>query len=107
MKFKVMTRKGHKPQLKELQIPVDSDLTAGLKDRQAKKEDHEEMKQRVLDIERRQEEEDYQGGWVSFALCIIIMNFAGRHSITEIYFRKVLYGLWQPFAKFIDKFVIN
>lgn len=62
MKFKVMTRKGHKQQLKELNIPLDSDLTTGLRNtRQAKTEDHEEMKQRVLDYERRQEEEAYQG----------------------------------------------
>jgi len=62
MKFKMMTRKGNKPQLKERNIPLDSDLTSGLKDtRQAKMEDHEEMKQKVLDMERRQEEEAYQG----------------------------------------------
>lgn len=62
MRFKVMTRKGNKQQLKELSIPLDSELTSGLKDtRQAKTEDHEEMKQKVLDIERRQEEEEYRG----------------------------------------------
>ena len=74
MKFKVMTRKGHKQQLKELNIPLVSDLTSGVRDtRQAKSEAYEEMKQKVLDYERRQEEEDYQGeedvylGFISLA----------------------------------------
>ena len=64
MKFKVMMRKGHKQQLKELSIPLDSDLTTGLKDTtqdKAKAEDFEEIKQKILESERRQEEEEYQG----------------------------------------------
>ena len=60
-----MTRRGHKQQLKELMIPVDSDLTLGLRDpqQQAKMVDYERVKQRTLDYERRQEEEDYLGVW--------------------------------------------
>lgn len=63
MKFKLMTKKGHKQQLKELSIPLDSDLTSGLKDTQQTKaeEDFEEIKQKILESERRQEEEEYQG----------------------------------------------
>ena len=64
MKFKLMTRKGHKQQLKELSIPLDSDLALGLKDnawQQAKMEDRQEIKQKILDCERRQEEEEYRG----------------------------------------------
>jgi hypothetical protein len=66
MKFKLMTRKGHKQQLKELNVPLDSDLASGLKDTQQTRaeEDFEEIKQKILESERRQEEEEYQGGWV-------------------------------------------
>ena len=71
MKFKVMTRKGNKQQLKELNIPLDSDLTLGLRDtRQAKTEDHEVMKRRVLEHEQRQEEEEYKGTVCMHVHCV-------------------------------------
>ena len=71
VKFKLMTKKGHKQQVKELNIPVDSDLTSGLKDsQQGKTEDFEEIKQKILDCERRQEEEDYQGVCVCVCVCV-------------------------------------
>ena len=60
-----MTRRGHKQQLKELKIPMDSELTLSLREsqQQAKIVNYEEVKQRTLDYERRQEEEDYHGRW--------------------------------------------
>jgi len=63
VKFKIMTRKGNKQQLKDLLIPEDSGLALGVKEghQQAKIEAYEEVKQRTLDYERRQEEEDFQG----------------------------------------------
>ena len=66
VKFKVMSRKGNKQQLKELMIPLESDLAVGVREvqQQAKMEAFEEVKQRTLDYERRQEEEDYQGWWL-------------------------------------------
>ena len=77
VKFKLMTRKGHKQQLKELSIPLDSDLTLGLKDnawQQAKMEDHQEIKQKILDCEQRQEEEEYRGLKGFCCLCVILIE---------------------------------
>ncbi len=69
MAFKLMTRKGHKQQLKELHIPLHSDLTSGLRDvRQAKLEEMKEMKEKVLGYERRQEEEAYQGTYIMWGV---------------------------------------
>ncbi len=49
-------------QLKELNIPVDSSLAAGLMDsNDARLDEHKQMKELVLNWERRQEEEAYQG----------------------------------------------
>ena len=74
MAFKVMTRKGHKQQLKELHIPLDSDLASGLRDvRQAKLEEMREMKEKVLGYERRQEEEAYQGTLVVVVVVVVVV----------------------------------
>lgn len=60
-KFTLVTKKGHKQQLKDLHIPIDSNLASGLRDtQQALKAEQLEMKKLVLTHERRQEEEDYQ-----------------------------------------------
>ena len=80
MAFKVMTRKGHKQHLKELHIPLDSDLTSGLRDtRQAKLEEMKEMKEKVLGYERRQEEEAYQGMWRLTGVCGCLPGYVGAY----------------------------
>jgi regulator of nonsense transcripts 2 len=58
-KFTLITKKGHKQHLKELNIPVESVLASSLEDtQQALKVEKEEMKRIVLNHKRRQEEED-------------------------------------------------
>ncbi len=56
-------------QLKELKIPVESGLTAGLMEgREARHDEHKQMKELVLNYERKQEEEAYQCEWGSYRL---------------------------------------
>ncbi len=56
-------------QLKGLNIPIESGLTAGLMDgRGARQDEHKQMKELVLNWERRQEEEAYQGECVYICL---------------------------------------
>ena len=62
MKFTFMTKKGHKQQLKDLNIPIDSDLASNIHEaREALKDQHQEMKKLVLNYEQKQEEEEYLG----------------------------------------------
>ena len=62
MKFTFMTKKGHKQQLKDLSIPVDSDLASIVHEaREALRDQHQEMKKLVLNYEQQQEEEEYLG----------------------------------------------
>ena len=62
MKFTFMTKKGHKQQLKDLSIPVDSDLASNVHEaREALRDQHQEMKKLVLNYEQQQEEEEYLG----------------------------------------------
>ena len=62
MKFTFMTKKGHKQQLKDLSIPVDSDLASNIHEaREALRDRHQEMKKLVLNYEQQQEEEEYLG----------------------------------------------
>ena len=64
MKFTFMTKKGHKPQLKDLSIPIDSDLASNVHEaREALRDRHQEMKKLVLNYEQKQEEEEYLGEW--------------------------------------------
>ncbi|KAG1674544.1 Regulator of nonsense transcripts 2 [Nymphon striatum] len=59
--FVLMTRKGNKPQYKNLEVPLDSELVTNLKDREkVEKAEKERVKRLTLDINERQEEEDYQ-----------------------------------------------
>ena len=62
MKFTFMTKKGHKQQLKDLNIPIDSDLASNIHEaREALRDQHQEMKKLVLNYEQKQEEEEYLG----------------------------------------------
>ena len=62
MKFTFMTKKGHKQQLKDLSIPIDSDLASNIHEaREALRDQHQEMKKLVLNYEQKQEEEEYLG----------------------------------------------
>ncbi|XP_076337894.1 UPF2 regulator of nonsense mediated mRNA decay isoform X2 [Tachypleus tridentatus] len=59
--FVLMTRKGNKQQFKSLEVPLMSDLAQNLKDREkAERAEKEQVKKLTLDINERQEEEDYQ-----------------------------------------------
>lgn len=59
--FVLMTRKGNKQQYKSLEVSVHSELALNLKDREeAEKMEKERVKRLTLDINERQEEEDYQ-----------------------------------------------
>jgi hypothetical protein len=49
MKFTFMTKKGHKQQLKDLSIPIDSDLASNIHEaREALRDQHQEMKKLSL-----------------------------------------------------------
>ena len=59
--FMLLTKKGNKPQLNNLDVPVSAEFAAKYREREEKeKEEKEKMKRMVLDIHRIQEEEDYQ-----------------------------------------------
>lgn len=59
--FVLMTRRGNKQQFKSLEVPVTSELAQNLKDREeAERAEKEQVKKLTLDINERQEEEDYQ-----------------------------------------------
>ncbi|XP_059473711.1 regulator of nonsense transcripts 2 [Neocloeon triangulifer] len=59
--FVLMVRKGNKPQFKNLEVPVDSELALNLKNREeAERAEKEKVKKLTLDINERLEEEDYQ-----------------------------------------------
>lgn len=58
--FVLMMKKNNKQVLRDLQIPVTSDLAANIRNKQlAERAEHEEMKRLVLDYNQRQEEESY------------------------------------------------
>nr|CAG4635937.1 EOG090X0143 [Eubosmina coregoni]SVE69635.1 EOG090X0143 [Eubosmina coregoni] len=59
--FVLMTRKGNKPQFKNLAVPSDSDLAQNLRNREeAEKAEKERVKKLTLDFNERQEEEEFQ-----------------------------------------------
>ncbi|XP_064604775.1 regulator of nonsense transcripts 2-like isoform X2 [Liolophura sinensis] len=59
--FVLMTRKGNKQQFSNLNVPISEEFAAKFKERErAEKAEKERMKQVVLGIHERQEEEDYQ-----------------------------------------------
>ena len=61
MEFILMTRKGNKQQCKRLDVPVESELARNLRSREeAERVEKERIKRVTLDINERQEEEDYQ-----------------------------------------------
>ncbi|GAB6029878.1 Regulator of nonsense transcripts upf2, variant 2 [Chamberlinius hualienensis] len=66
MHFILMTRKGNKQQYRNLEVPVSSELALNLRDREeAERVEKERVKRLTLDINERQEEEDYQEMLVS------------------------------------------
>ena len=57
-----MLKKNNKQVLKDLNIPLTSDLAANIHHKQlAERAEHEELKRLVLDYNQRQEEESYNG----------------------------------------------
>nr|CAG4650736.1 EOG090X0143 [Simocephalus serrulatus]SVE94074.1 EOG090X0143 [Simocephalus serrulatus] len=59
--FVLMTRKGNKPQFKNLAVPSDSELALNLRNREeAEKAEKERVKKLTLDFNERQEEEEFQ-----------------------------------------------
>ncbi|KFM57643.1 Regulator of nonsense transcripts 2, partial [Stegodyphus mimosarum] len=59
--FVLMTRRGNKQQFKNLAVPVTSELAQNLKDREeAERMEKQHVKLLTLNINERQEEEDYQ-----------------------------------------------
>ena len=60
--FVLMMKRNNKQIVKDLNIPMTSDLAANIHHKQlAKQAEHEEMKRLVLDYNQRQEEESYNG----------------------------------------------
>lgn len=61
IKFVLMTKKGNKQQYTNLNVPISTEFAAKFKERErAERAEKEQMKQVVLGIHERQEEEDYQ-----------------------------------------------
>lgn len=61
MNFTLMTKRGNKQQLKAFEVPLDSSLVTNLKNREeAEQAEKQRLKKLTLDINERQEEEDYQ-----------------------------------------------
>ena len=60
--FMVMLRKGNRQQLRDLKVPITSDLAANIREKQQEEQaEQEEVKRLVLDYNQRQEEEIYNG----------------------------------------------
>ncbi|XP_052071977.1 regulator of nonsense transcripts 2-like isoform X2 [Mytilus californianus] len=61
IEFMLMTRRGNKQQFTNINVPISEEFATKFKERtQAEKAEKEKMKQVVLGIHERQEEEDYQ-----------------------------------------------
>ena len=60
--FVVMLKKGNRQQLRDLNVPISSDLAANIREKQQEEQaEQEEVKRLVLDYNQRQEEEIYSG----------------------------------------------
>ena len=60
--FMVMLKKGNRQQLRDLKVPITSDLAANIREKQQEEQaEQEEVKRLVLDYNQRQEEETYNG----------------------------------------------
>lgn len=60
--FLLMLKKGNKQQLRDLKVPITSDLAANIREKQQEEQaEQEEVKRLVLDYNQRQEEETYNG----------------------------------------------
>lgn len=61
MQFVMLTRRGNKQQLRPVSVPITSQLAASRKtQQQAEREERQRVKKLTLDINERQEQEDYQ-----------------------------------------------
>ncbi|EMP38843.1 Regulator of nonsense transcripts 2 [Chelonia mydas] len=71
MPFVMLTRKGNKQQFKILNVPMSSQLAANhWNQQQAEQEERMRMKKLTLDINERQEQEDYQ----EFLVCLVFFK---------------------------------
>ena len=67
--FMVMLKKGNRQQLRDLKVPISSDLAANIREKQQEEQaEQEEVKRLVLDYNQRQEEETYNGRNIKVAL---------------------------------------
>jgi hypothetical protein len=75
--FMVMLKKGNRQQLRDLHVPITSDLAANIREKQQEEQaEQEEVKRLVLDYNQRQEEEQtYNGG-----------NYAARFKLFASFF---------------------
>ena len=61
--FMVMLKKGNRQQLRDLHVPITSDLAANIREKQQEEQaEQEEVKRLVLDYNQRQEEEQTYNG---------------------------------------------
>jgi len=64
-------KKNNKQVVKDLNIPMTSDLAANIRNKQlAERAEHEELKRLVLDYNQRQEEEESYNGIETFSFLI-------------------------------------
>ena len=80
--FMVMLKKGNRQHLRDLKVPITSDLAANIREKQQEEQaEQEEVKRLVLDYNQRQEEETYNGekfyhntDLARFPGCVIAIN---------------------------------
>jgi len=88
MDFKLLVKKGHKQMVRDLKVPVNSELAIGLKDTQmvrtagdqlvvivtlqALKHEQKEMKRLVLNYEQMQVEEEIQEQHEGVCVCVCV-----------------------------------
>ena len=88
MDFKLLVKKGHKQMVRDLKVPVNSELAIGLKDTQmvrtagdqlvvivtlqAMKHEQKEMKRLVLNYEQMQVEEEIQEQHEGVCVCVCV-----------------------------------
>ncbi|UYV64261.1 UPF2 [Cordylochernes scorpioides] len=78
--FVLMTRRGNKQQFKSLQVPVSSELAQNLRDQEeAERMEKQQVKRLTLDINERQEEEDYQEMLAQQRPMVMNLNRDRRH----------------------------
>jgi len=90
MDFKLLVKKGHKQMVRDLKVPLNSELAIGLKDTQmvrtgddellvqmvtlqAMKHEQKEMKRLVLNYEQMQVEEEIQEQHEGVCVCVYVV----------------------------------